>query len=280
MSVTTTTPDTAALMSFIERASRDPDFDVAKFGELLRIQRDTVRDMQRNAFNEAMAAAQAEMEPIPRRSFNSHTRSSYAKLEAIDREIRPIYTRHGLSVRFGSALPPAPGWMRITCTVSLGGYSEEQYLDAELDHGGAKGAANKNPVQAVGSSVTYLRRYLLLMVFNITTDEVAPDDDGQGAGTGRTDRRDAGDTAKRLAQADAWVAAFERQCEGATTREEAQEILGKESVVRIEDEDAKLTAGQRQRARAARDALRARLLVDERPGGDLEIAGEANLAAG
>lgn len=184
--VTTQDPGgNGGLLNFIERASRDPEFDVAKFEALLRMQREIIAEQARREFNQAMAAAQAEMMPVIRDATNAHTQSRYARLETIDREMRPIYTRHGFGVRFGSEPAPRAGDLRIVCTVShSGGYSETLYLDAPPDASGTKGTANKNPVQAVGSSVSYLRRYLLTMAFNI----VLADDDGDGDGETERDR--------------------------------------------------------------------------------------------
>lgn len=172
----------SALSSFIERASRDQSFDVAKFEALLRMQQEVAHMQARRAFNASMAACQSEMEPVLRSATNPGVRSKYAKLEDIDRQMRPIYTRHGFSVRFGSAAPPQPGWMRITCTVAHdGGYFEENYLDSPVTTTGSQGGRiAMTPVQAVGSVVTYLRRYLLSMVFNIVqADITGEDDDGE-----------------------------------------------------------------------------------------------------
>jgi hypothetical protein len=171
----------SVLASFIERAARDPEFDVQKFGELLRMQREVEHDQARKAFNRAMASAQAEMLPVVRDAKNSHLNNRYAKLETIDAAIRPIYTRWGFSVRYGSAPSPQEGWLRITCTVAHDdGYFEENYLDAPVSLTGSQGGRMAvTPVQAIGSTVTYLRRYLLGMVWNtVLADE---DDDGEGA---------------------------------------------------------------------------------------------------
>jgi hypothetical protein len=178
MSDVTTTPQ-STLLSFIERASRDDTFNVEKFGELLRLQRDAEHDQARKAFNRAMAVCQAEMMPVIRTAQNKHLGNRYAKLEDIDREMRPIYTKHGFSVRFGSAPAPREGDMRITCTVAHeAGYFEENYLDSPLSALGSQGGRMAiTPVQAVGSTVTYLRRYLSAMVFNVV---LADDDDGEG----------------------------------------------------------------------------------------------------
>lgn len=170
--------NSTALMSFIERAAINPDFDVQKFGELLRMQREMEHDQSRRAFNQAMATTQADMPPVVRSATNKHLGNKYAKLEDLDREMRPIYTAHGFSVRFGSA--PAPeGYIRITCTVAhASGYFEENYLDAPTNNVGSQGGRTATTgVQAVGSAVTYLRRYLLGMVFNIVLAD--DDDDGE-----------------------------------------------------------------------------------------------------
>jgi len=170
-----------ALMSFIERASKDPEFDVAKFGELLRLQRDVMHDQARRAFNAAMSEAQSEMMPVIRDASNRHLGNKYARLETIDAALRPIYTHHGFSVRYGSAPAPREGDIRITCTVAhRDGYFEENHLDAPIATQGAQGNRTATtPVQAVGSAVTYLRRYLLTMVFNVVLADDEQDDDGE-----------------------------------------------------------------------------------------------------
>jgi hypothetical protein len=166
--------------TFIERAALDPGFDVVKLDALLRMQREAVHETAKREFNAAMAAAQAEMLPVIRDATNTHTGSKYAKLATIDAEMRPIYTKHGFSIRFGTAPAPQSGWIRVMCTVAhAGGYEEPPIaLDAPMDVAGSGGKVNKTAIQAVGSSVSYLRRYLLTMAFNIVLAD-DPDDDGE-----------------------------------------------------------------------------------------------------
>jgi hypothetical protein len=169
---------TTAMDSFIERAAMDPGFDIAKFEALLRMQREIMEQQARQQFNAAMSDAQAEMVPVVRDATNTHTGTRYATLDAVDRDMRPVYTRHGFSVRYGSAPAPRDGWIRVTCVVAhRAGFWESHHLDAQLDITGTKGTTNKPPIQAVGSSVTYLRRYLLCMIFNIVL--TSDDDDGE-----------------------------------------------------------------------------------------------------
>jgi hypothetical protein len=229
-------------MSFIERVAIDPNFDVSKFGELLRLQRQMKVDQARQMFDIAMSEAQAEMLPVVRDAENKHLSNRYAKLETIDAQIRPIYTRHGFSVRYGSALPPGEGLIRITCTVAhSGGYFEEQYLDAPLTTAGSQGGRTQTtPMQGIGSAVTYLRRYLLTMVFNVTLTD-SDDDDGEG-----TRRRSpppprptpAATTAydtSWLAPLDekdpaVWIVNLETVLSNAATQEEVTEVGGHVSV--------------------------------------------------
>ena len=228
MSVTTTDGN-GGLLNFIERASRDPEFDVAKFESLLRMQREIVHEQGRREFNQAMSAAQTAMAPIVRDAQNTHTNSKYAKLETIDREMRPIYTSHGFAVRYGSAEPVHDGWIRITCTVShVGGYAETHFLDSPPDTAGSQGKANKTPVQAVGSSISYLRRYLLTMAFNI----VLADDDNDGQTRRPPPPRPTREPQQAAPQQQQpttreWFDRFEQECGAAQSRDQAQLILNR-----------------------------------------------------
>ena len=70
--------------------------------------------------------------------------------------------------------------MQVTCTLTHAqGHSESISLDGPLD-----GSGNKNAIQQMSSTTTYLSRYTLLMITGLAVkDEVMPDDDGRSAGT-------------------------------------------------------------------------------------------------
>jgi ERF superfamily len=177
----TLAPD-APLTSLIERASRDPNFDVGKFEVLVRLQMEVSAKEAIRSFNRAMAEAQSEMQPVIRDAANAHLRAKYATLAAIDADMRPIYTRHGFSIRFGSAPSPRPGDMRVTITVAhRDGYFETNHLDCPTSLVGSQGGRTQmTSVQQVGAVVTYLRRYLQVMAFNIVLSDDVGDDDGEG----------------------------------------------------------------------------------------------------
>lgn len=168
-----------SVLSIIERVAQNPDADLDKLERLLQMQERFMSKQAEMSFNRAMKEAQDQMPAIFRDAENSHTHSRYARLESIDAKIRPIYTSHGFSLSFNSE--PLPGSVRVICEVShIDGHSRKYQLDGGLDTAGAKGTSNKTEIQGMGSTVSYLRRYLTAMIFNLVlTNE---DDDGNGGG--------------------------------------------------------------------------------------------------
>jgi hypothetical protein len=165
-----------SLLNFVARAMADPTIEVGKLEVLLRMQREIVADDARLQFNRAMVKAQGEMLPVVRDARNDQTNSKYARLETIDAAIRPIYTGNGFLLCFNSIPIEGPN-ERIVCEVShTAGHTKLFQLDAGLDTAGPQGKANKTPLHGLGSMVSYLRRYLTCMVFNI----VLANDDNDG----------------------------------------------------------------------------------------------------
>jgi hypothetical protein len=132
------------------------------------------------AYAAAMQAAQGEMPQIFKDAKNPQTNSRYARLESVNKSIVPVYTKHGFSLSFGTADCPTPETIRVTCTIRhAAGHSEEHRCDVPLDVLGAKGNPSKTRTHGFGSSLSYGRRYLTLLIFNVSTGD---DDDGNGAG--------------------------------------------------------------------------------------------------
>ena len=170
-------PVTALLL----RAATDPAFDSSKFETAVAFLREREATQARRAFNDAMSAAQSEMREVPRDAKNDHLRSRYATLNGMLSVILPVASRHGLNVRFGSATASQPGWQCVTCIVSLGDHVETTSLEGPVVVAGAAGGRTQmTAIQATGSTTTYLKRYLLGMIFSLVlTDE--QDDDGEAS---------------------------------------------------------------------------------------------------
>jgi ERF superfamily protein len=134
------------------------------------------------AFDEAMSAAQSEIRTVAWNANNSQTKSRYATYQALDAEVRPIYTKHGFVVSFDTGEGAAPECVRVLCKIGhKAGHRETRHIDMPADGKGAKGGDVMTKTHATGSAITYGRRYLLSMIFNIAAGEI--DDDGNGAGS-------------------------------------------------------------------------------------------------
>lgn len=147
-------------------------------GKLMDLQERWEASQAKKNFEEAMQKAQGEMRPVLMNAANDQTKSRYATYEALDSAIRPIYTRHGFTLSFNMADCPIPDQVRIVCEVACGGHSTYPHIDMPADGKGAKGGDVMTRTHATGAAITYGRRYLLGMIFNITTTK---DDDGNGA---------------------------------------------------------------------------------------------------
>lgn len=165
------------LLSVIERAARDPNVDIDKMERLFQMQ-ERVQERQDNAdFNEALRCAQAEMPAIFKANKNETTRSTYTQLEDLNAAVNPVMTRHGFSFSFGTAVSHLDGHYRVICDLSRGPVTRQYFADVPIDNTGMKGTKNKTDTHGFGSAMSYGRRYLKLMIADISTT----DDDGNRA---------------------------------------------------------------------------------------------------
>jgi hypothetical protein len=197
-------PDPMFLM--IQRAATDPSFDMEKFQMLLTEYRNERETKARRLFNAAMAATQAEIGPVLRDRKNTHLGNRYATLDAMLDVILPVASAHGLNVRFGSAASGQPGWQCVSCIISLGDHTETLTLEAPVvvPPVSAGGRTQMTPIQAVGSTTTYLKRYLISNAFALRTSEAGTatdDDDGEATRRNPDTRPSTKDTPAAGAQA-------------------------------------------------------------------------------
>ncbi len=172
--------ESAALIHMIDRAARDVSIPLERLEKLIQMRIDAENRELARAYDMAMAAAQAEMRQVSTDSVNPQTKSRYASYAALDKALRPIYAKSGLVLSFNTE-PGAPeGFIRVVCDVSREGHSKRYSVDMPADGKGAKGGDVMTKTHAIGSAVTYGRRYLLLMIFNIAVG----DDDGNAASGG------------------------------------------------------------------------------------------------
>ncbi len=147
--------------------------------KLLALQERWEANQGRKAFDEAMAAAKAEIPVIIKnrkvgyehKDGKGETSYRHEDLGEIARTVDPILAKHGLSYRFQTTSEPNQP-ISVTCIVAhRDGHSEKNTLTAGRDESG-----KKNSIQAIGSTITYLQRYTLKAALGLAAAE---DDDGQ-----------------------------------------------------------------------------------------------------
>lgn len=167
------------ILSAILMAARDPQVDLEKFRALKAMYDEERAYSAERAFSEAMQTAQAEMAPVVRDKANDQTQSNYATIAALAKAITPIYTKHGFAMTFAQGDTAREGHLRVNGELRhRGGHTTQHFADVPIDSTGIKGTRNKTDTHAYGSTMSYGRRYLTLLVWNIATH----DDDGNAAG--------------------------------------------------------------------------------------------------
>jgi hypothetical protein len=131
----------------------------------------------RKAFEDDLASARAEGIPLIVKSQTvdyttpkGRTNYNYENFADVAKVADKVFPRHGIAYRFRTKQEGSR--VIVTCVIShKDGYYEENSLGANQDESG-----NKNSIQAVGSTVTYLERYTLKAALGLA---VGHDDDGR-----------------------------------------------------------------------------------------------------
>jgi len=169
-----------SLMSAIDKGNLQPE----QLGMILDAQERVLDRQAKQDFSVAMAECQKQMPAILKTENNSQTKSKYESLDALNKVVTPVYTKQGFSISFGTdtASDEDNAMIRVTAEVShSGGWSKNYHYDLPYDIAGMSGTVNKTKIHASGSTLSYGRRYLLKLIFNLTTvDEL--DDDGNANG--------------------------------------------------------------------------------------------------
>lgn len=171
------------MVSMLERIIMDPSIPIDRLERAIamkermedRAREDQARQAEQDYFT-AMSRCQAELPVVTKTQKNTHTKSTYADLAAIETQAMPIIHRHGFGVSFQPDGYGDKGALRIRWEISHeAGHSRNGIAEIPLDAAGSQGTVNKTGIQAFGSTATYGRRYLLCMLFNISTGD---DNDG------------------------------------------------------------------------------------------------------
>jgi ERF superfamily len=172
-------------LQLIERASRDPAVDIDKMERLMQMHREMMKIKAESEFNEALTACQRELGSVSADATNPQTKSRYATYAKLDHALRPIYTKHGISISYGTADSPKEEHVRVIAYAARGGYTRTYQVDMPADGKGAKGGDVMTKTHATGAAMQYGMRYLLKGIFNIAIG----DEDKDGNTTRQMDER-------------------------------------------------------------------------------------------
>lgn len=178
--ITKVSQDTGgSLLNFVAQAVSDPNVDVAKLEALLRMQREIVADQAKVTFNRQLHAAQAVIRPIAKNGTVTlgDKKGSYAftTWEDMDKVLRPIMEQHGFTLTYTMETKDGGGAVITGTLLHVDGHSKSASIPLALDSG-----PGRNNLQAMGSTMSYGRRYVAEMLFNLVRK--GEDDDGKSGG--------------------------------------------------------------------------------------------------
>lgn len=169
----------APFLSVIERIALSPEADINKLERMLEMQERHQRNLAEVAFARAFSEMKPKLPKIVRTKSNTQTNSKYAPIEQINEIVDPVLAQFGFSDRF--KIEQTDTHVTAICVLQhRDGHKEETKVTLPLDEAGAKGSINKTRVHAIGSSITYAKRYAKCAALNISTAE---DNDGNGPGS-------------------------------------------------------------------------------------------------
>jgi hypothetical protein len=167
----------ALMMVAIEKG-----LDLDKVEKAMALQERWEANEARKAYHDAMAEFKANPPEIEKdrhvkfQTSKGLTEYRHASLANVTGKINSALSQHGLSA--GWKVAQAERIITVTCTITHRlGHSESTSLSAAPDDSGSK-----NPIQAVGSAISYLERYTLLALTGLATHDMDDDSAGTGAG--------------------------------------------------------------------------------------------------
>lgn len=152
--------------------------DLKLLKEAMEVQFAWEKHQAEKAYNRSIADFKANPPEIIKESTVNYDSSKgkvnykYASLANVIEKVTPELSKHGLTISWRTN---QNGKINVTCRISheLGHY-EETSLCADADTSGSK-----NPIQAIGSTITYMQRYTALALLGLACAD--QDDDGRAS---------------------------------------------------------------------------------------------------
>jgi hypothetical protein len=176
------------VLALIERVALDPRADVEKLKRMMAMYERFKAKEAELAYNAAkgrILKKLAHIKIVKNRSAvyeiekgnpqkGTYKAFKYAPLEEIDKHLRPLLAKEDMDLSYSDE-PLEDGGILIRGRLKHlpGGHYEDSFMPAPLDTSGGK-----STVQGVGSTNSFLRRYVACNIFNIVV--VGDDDNGTG----------------------------------------------------------------------------------------------------
>jgi hypothetical protein len=145
------------------------DLDIEKLTKLMELQKAWQADQARKAFFNALNEFQFKVPELRKdkkvsfKTQNGQTEYNYATLASITRQIRDTCKDFGLAYRW--EISDTKDEIKVTCIIThVDGHSEKTTMTASPD-----GSGSKNPIQARGSAIEYMKRYTLIGALGLST---------------------------------------------------------------------------------------------------------------
>lgn len=158
---------------------------VEEMREVYQFIREIEKDESRLAFDAARPAMQADLPEIPKRGSIDYGKGksiAYPLWEDTNELIKPVLSRHGFYLDFDVKQQPNSVIVIASLTHELG-HAKQVTMGFPIDGSGAK-----SPVQAIGSTTSYGKRYTAGALLNLTAR--GEDDDARN-GNGNHNATDA-----------------------------------------------------------------------------------------
>ena len=166
----------SSMLEIIAQLARDPNADVAKFSALLDLKERIDAKEAEQAYSDAMRRIQAKLPRISKDGkieMGGKGAMKFATYENIESVVGPLLRDEGFSISFPSK--PTNVGILLGCVLRHSrGHSDSAEMQLPSDTG-----PGRNALQALGSSLSYAKRYLLTGMLNIVTE--GQDDGGKSA---------------------------------------------------------------------------------------------------
>jgi len=178
----------STVLGLIERVALDPRADVEKLERMMAMYerlKAKEAELAHNAAKGRILKKLARIKIVKNRSVlyeiekgkpqkGTYEAFKYAPLEEIDKHLRPLLAEEDMDLSYSDEPREGGGiLLRGRLKHLPGGHYEDSFMPAPLDTTGGK-----SNVQGVGSTNSFLRRYVACNIFNIVA--VGDDDDGTG----------------------------------------------------------------------------------------------------